>query len=569
MTIATVNYANIHWQQDGTPFNDDHGDVYFSRDGGLAESTHVYLNGNRLPQRWSTHFAKHRFFVVCEAGFGTGLNFLNTLDCFNQHALNRQQLWYYAIEKSPLSIADIQRALHAFPELTSITDTLLKHYPARLRGWHHLRFGAVNLVLIFDDIENALNQIRQSNVRVDAWYLDGFSPATNGDMWTESVLFSIGKLSRAGATASTYSVTGHVRRALEHAGFCVRKEPGFGKKREMTCADMMHQNRFRELSDLTRETSIQIVGGGIAGCALAHELAVNGRQVTLYENDSLGGALARHPAAIACPRWTRDHNVDTQWSLFGLLRLHQLVTDDIVLHRELFEQNDFNDDDFRQLGLLDDFVMANERGWKQSLALTLTPSLLCQKLVSHDNITVKYEEFQTHRDGISVYCIGPYALEQFAQFPLSIVRGQMSLTQPLTTHGVLAAVERDEQYRIRLNDDSFLIGASFERDCTYRGICEISHLYNQDKFNQRYPDHPLQREQIVNGIADLRLTSRDHMPIVDQMSDNTFINVAHGSHGLMSAFSAAAKLRTLLLGEPQTMPTSLLRKTSIARLNSR
>ncbi len=574
MSLATVNHARLEWQPDGTPYNNDYGDVYFSRDGGLAESRHVYLHANQLPDRWHSHFLSHRFFVIAEAGFGTGLNFLATATDFQQQPTHHGELWYYAIERSPLSPSDLQRALQAFPEFGSLTNELLQRYPLRFKGWHHLRFRRVHLILIFDDIVNALAQLRNSNVRVDTWYLDAFAPNVNPDMWTNSVLLSIGKLSQSGATASTYSVAGAIRRGLEVAGFDVQKRAGFGRKREMTVAKLReHKPRHESVADHNHRT-VHIVGGGIAGCALAAELARYDVNVTLYEKERIGGVLADHPAAIACPRWTRDHSVDTQWQLQGLLRLDQCLRDEpfasALLYRGLVEYNDFDQDDFEKLGLLSDIVASadsatTERAWLQHLAITIQPEKLCLSLCQHSRINIVHAEYCYKPDQLVVYCNSHFSRQRLPNVPFAVTRGQMTLLKLSGTAPLPHPVSRDEQYRILLPQQELLIGSTFDRDDEDLSIRKTSHQSNLAKLKVRLSPSVVETMSIVAGFTGLRLSTRDHNPICDRLDATQYLNIGHGSHGLMSAFSAAAKIRSRLLGQPDCMPSALQQKSRLSR----
>lgn len=69
---------------------------------------------------------------------------------------------------------------------------------------------------------------------IDAWFLDGFRPSSNPDMWNEHVLTQVARMTKTGGSFATFTAAGFVRRALVAAGFEVKKIPGFGRKREMS-----------------------------------------------------------------------------------------------------------------------------------------------------------------------------------------------------------------------------------------------------------------------------------------------------------------------------------------------
>jgi tRNA 5-methylaminomethyl-2-thiouridine biosynthesis bifunctional protein len=213
----------------GAPSSRDFDDVYFSEEDGLAETAHVFLSGNNLPMEWQN---KARF-VICEAGFGTGLNFLSAWKLFEETGPSGHCLDVLSIEKFPLSRTEIATYLSPWKEtLGSFLVELLNQYPPLFPGFHRLRLSdRVTLTLIFDDLNDALPEI-QANV--DAWFLDGFMPSINPDMWSKALFEHMTRLSHPGSRVATYTAAGYVRRALADAGFEVERVKGFGSKRHMT-----------------------------------------------------------------------------------------------------------------------------------------------------------------------------------------------------------------------------------------------------------------------------------------------------------------------------------------------
>jgi tRNA 5-methylaminomethyl-2-thiouridine biosynthesis bifunctional protein len=221
----------LDWQ-DGLPFSSRFGDVYFSADSGLEEKRHVFLQGNRLKERVAALSAGESF-AIGEAGFGTGLNFLCAWQLFEQSAPPGAGMDFLSIEKYPLGDDELCAALALWPALQPFADALLARWPQRVPGWNRWHFdgGRVRLTLVFGDVAEVLPQLPDGNV--DAWFLDGFSPAKNPEMWSEEVLTGIARASRPGATLATYTCAGWVRRGLQQAGFAVERATGFGRKREM------------------------------------------------------------------------------------------------------------------------------------------------------------------------------------------------------------------------------------------------------------------------------------------------------------------------------------------------
>ena len=219
----------IEWRE-GQPYASEFQDVYFSTDNGLEESRFVFLTQNNLATRFSALNAES--FTIAETGFGTGLNFLSAWQLWSELAPANSQLHFISIEKYPLSIADLSKALAHWPTLHDYSQPLQAQYTQLPTGKHPLSFanGKVLLSLLIGDISEILPQL---NTQVDAWFLDGFSPAKNPDMWSSALFLRMAKLAHAQTTFATFTSAGDVRRGLQAAGFQVQKLAGFGKKREM------------------------------------------------------------------------------------------------------------------------------------------------------------------------------------------------------------------------------------------------------------------------------------------------------------------------------------------------
>ncbi|GJL85007.1 MAG: hypothetical protein DHS20C02_07820 [Micavibrio sp.] len=204
-------------------------DVYFSAEDGLAETHHVFLKGNDLPGRWQGLGDGKARFVVAETGFGTGLNFLATWKLFEETAEAGQALDFISFEKFPLSVEEIREALALWvDEFEGRVENMLGLYPLRVPGFHRIVLNErVSLTLVFDDVNEAMAQLE---AEVDCWFLDGFKPASNPEMWSETVFAQMARLSKKGASFATFTSAGFVKRGLREAGFEVRKVPGFGGK---------------------------------------------------------------------------------------------------------------------------------------------------------------------------------------------------------------------------------------------------------------------------------------------------------------------------------------------------
>ncbi len=298
MKHNAIQPANLEFNNEGTPVSRDFDDVYFSNDNGLEETRYVFLEGNQLQERFITH--SRPCFVVAESGFGTGLNFLTLWQAFaafrNAHPqATLQRLHFISFEKFPLRAEDLRLAHQHWPELATWAQQLQAQWPLPFAGCHRLLLeeGQVTLDLWFGDINELTDRLDDSlQQSVDAWFLDGFAPAKNPDMWTPQLFAAMARLARPGGTLATFTSAGFVRRGLQEAGFTMRKRKGFGRKREMltgvmeqTSAPLAHAPWFARTGATTREAAI--IGGGIASALLALALLRRGWQVTLYCEDAL------------------------------------------------------------------------------------------------------------------------------------------------------------------------------------------------------------------------------------------------------------------------------------------
>lgn len=213
--------AELDWTDGCIPVSTRFGDPYFSLDGGLAETRHVFLAGNGLPGRF------HPGFHIAELGFGTGLNMLASLMAW-QESGQPGPLRYTSFEAYPMAAADISRALSAFPEVAEISAEFLAQWSA---GHRQISLPGLEAEIL---VGQAAETLGPWPGRADAWFLDGFSPAKNPDLWTDALMAQVGAHTRAGGTFATYTAAGFVRRALAAAGFAVERRPGFGHKRHMT-----------------------------------------------------------------------------------------------------------------------------------------------------------------------------------------------------------------------------------------------------------------------------------------------------------------------------------------------
>lgn len=293
MKNAQIEYASLSWNEQGTPVSRMYDDVYFSNQNGLKETEFVFLDGNDLPGRFVQH--PRDLFITAETGFGTGLNFLILWQAFERFRLQHphaqlQRLHFISCEKYPLSPDDLAAAHAHWPELEPFASALRQQWPPAIAGCHRLLFdgGRITLDLWFGDINELIHSFDETlNQQVDAWFLDGFAPSKNPDMWTPELFDCMARLARPGATLATFTAAGFVRRGLQQAGFDVSKRKGYGQKREMltgylpAAVETPSRTPWYSRQSAQRD-DIALIGGGISSALLATALLRRGKKVTLY-----------------------------------------------------------------------------------------------------------------------------------------------------------------------------------------------------------------------------------------------------------------------------------------------
>ncbi len=353
----TMQYAELSWQIiDGidVPTSLQFGDVYFSKDNGLLETRHVFLNGNDLPERIA-QLQPNSYFCVGETGFGTGLNFLALWQLWRQNRPHTNcRLHFISVEKYPLRHADLQRALKAWPELAALSAQLLSQYPYALPGCHRLVFAedGLSLDLWLGDAIDIFPNLVKSHA-VNAWFLDGFSPSCNPELWQKQMIDHLVRLSGAGTTFSSFSVAGVLKQALQAHGVMLERPRGFRHKRQMLKARLTNAPEHRAMQDHEHNSvitpphidngysqtnspqnsplqnnqaqnncsapeTIAVVGAGIAGLNTAWALAQRGHQVLLLDAIAPLAGASGNPVALLNPKLSSvaksaDHLMTLAW----------------------------------------------------------------------------------------------------------------------------------------------------------------------------------------------------------------------------------------------------------------
>jgi tRNA 5-methylaminomethyl-2-thiouridine biosynthesis bifunctional protein len=505
----------LQWTDAGEPRSGQFDDLYFSSENGLAESRYVFLSGNQLPERMTQPL--DRPFTVAETGFGTGLNFLACWQAWRALPSPRPRLHFLSVEQYPLRRHQLQRALSRWPELSALAAELLDHYPPPLRGEHRLLLAAgdVTLDLWFAPAAEALaNWAEATPGQVDAWFLDGFAPSHNAAMWQAALIQDMARASRHGATFATFTAASQVRRNLQAAGFDVRREQGYGGKRERLLGSLptaaepspAQQTPWHlPLHDTPRSEQVLILGAGLAGCLLANALARRGRAVTVLDSGAIADGASGNRQGILYTRLSPRHNTLTDFALQGFCfatRLYARLLATDALRRGTdgdlcgcFHQGSEGEEMDYLEGILaeSDGLAAVVRGAAVSDLLGieqtgagywferagwLDPGALCHQQLAHPLIEVREHcgELALEHDGmnwqavsgttslaqapLAVICIGAAAatLTQTSHLPLRAIRGQ---TTEIPAMAELRAAFCHKGYVAPASASSHCIGATF------------------------------------------------------------------------------------------------------------
>ncbi|WP_462378863.1 bifunctional tRNA (5-methylaminomethyl-2-thiouridine)(34)-methyltransferase MnmC2/FAD-dependent 5-carboxymethylaminomethyl-2-thiouridine(34) oxidoreductase MnmC1 [Pseudomonas sp. Marseille-QA0892] len=570
-------HAQLDWDDQGQPHSRVFGDVYFSRANGLEETRHVFLHHNALEHRFAA-LGDTDLFVIGETGFGTGLNFLCAWQAFDQIAPGNARLHFISVERYPLQREDLIRALALWPELAHWSEQLIKSYRAVSEGYQRFSFagGRVSLTLIIDDVHSALPTL---DARIDAWFLDGFAPSKNPDMWTLELFSQMARLSVLGTTVATFTSAGVVRRGLGEAGFDVCKVKGYGHKREMLAGiykgDVIPASKpwFARPAISDKPRTAIVVGAGLAGCATAHSLAQRGWSVTVIERhgepaqEASGNPqgvlylkLSAHGTALSrlvisgfgytrrlLERFERGHD----WDDCGVL---QLGFDPKEAKRQQALSEHFGSGLLRQVDQAEAQAIAGskvpagglfypEAGW-------VHPPALCRAWLLHPSITVITHtgvlSVERRLDGWAVASdageIGSAPVVVIASaadtagfeatrgLPLKRIRGQISYLPASEKSQGLKTVICAEGYIAPPRLGQHTLGASFAFGRTDTTPSEEEHAQNLDLLRALSPELSADHDdpKAWAGRAAFRCTSPDYLPLVGPLANEERFMEAYG-----------------------------------------
>lgn len=279
MTYTPIVPAELAWAGT-TPWSARFDDIYHSAQGGLEQARHVFLGGNDLLGDHAAWQGRERF-VICETGFGLGLNFLATWQAWKADPNRCRRLHFVSVEKHPFTRVDLATSHAQWPELTELSAQLVTAWPVLVPGLHRLHFDHdnVTLTLVFGDASDWLPRL---SLAADAFYLDGFAPDRNPEPWSAETMAQLRGLAAPGATLATWSVAEDVTQHVGEAGFHWEKRPGFGNKRYMLAGRAPGERSESPPAD----RRVVVIGAGVAGASAANRLAARAFEVAVLERAS-------------------------------------------------------------------------------------------------------------------------------------------------------------------------------------------------------------------------------------------------------------------------------------------
>jgi tRNA 5-methylaminomethyl-2-thiouridine biosynthesis bifunctional protein len=577
----------LTWLPHRVAYSERFGDVYRSKEGALAETRHVFLSGCGLPEAWRAAES----FVIAETGFGTGLNFMATYDAWQRTRPLKSRLHYISVEGYPLSHDELKECVGRWPELRHAAQDLLRVYLHPQPGFQRfvLDGGRITLTLLLGEARDMLAALE---AQVDAWFLDGFAPDKNPQMWSAEVLAEVARLSRPGARLATYTAAGEVRRNLSAAGFDVSKTQGFGAKAEMTRAVFRGEPGKDALAPWFARAPIRhglsrghaaIIGAGLAGTASAHALRRRGWTTTLIDQRAeIADEASGNSVGVLMPRLTASPSIDGRFYAAAwrtsLDLLEELADAGIALSRDrcgvLQLAVDGDEDRLRavaenggvpepvlfQVGAKEASDIAGcalpfgglyfpQGGW-------LNPRQLCAALARSSRVVLDTQVGGLRRMGgawkvldahgnlvvnadivVFANAMGATMAAELSWLPLAARRGQISFVAPSPLSAQIRCVLGYGGYFTPAHRGRHCLGATFDwTDDAFseQTVNETDHRRNYEDLAAALPMlAQTLTPEAVDGRAAVRCTTPDHLPVAGPVPDQTaylrdFSELRHG-----------------------------------------
>ena len=581
--------------KDNNLFSQEFDDLYSSAKGAVEESEYVFINGNNLQDRFRE--LKDQTFYIGEIGFGVGINFLTTCRSWLKNSQKDQVLTFYSFDKYLFQLKDFKKILDTYPELKEYREEFEKSYPKNVKGVQKISLfeGRISLNLVIGDI-NQTQEYLELIKGVDAWFLDGFSPSKNPDLWSKKLFDLISHSCKRHATFATYTSAGTVKQSLRESGFDIKKINGFSNKRHMLKGISSSGQKITE-----NPSKVAVIGSGIAGCLLSYSLAKKGLEVDLFEqSDDICSGASSHELLVAYPRLSSHDNAfgrfnllsylyavnfydnlkSTAWQKTGVLVLNHDQNSN--KRQESLMQHRFDKDIYQHLSPEEastisgisielDGLLYRDAGY-------ILPQQLCEVLIDSPNINLKTsskieslsrdQKITSFKIGNKEYKYKNVCLSTGSDTSKLLNIDGLSIKRGQTTH-----LEKDRNisginlpicakgYVSPIVNNIHVVGSSYS-DLEHLDIVQEEHLSNLENLKIIHDG----AVAVDSGKVGFRAVSKDHMPMVGEV-DGIYINTCHGSRASISAPISAEIISSYILKEAPPLEIRELQALSPKRFN--
>ncbi len=618
--MKPLSYRSIYsaavYTQNKQLINRHFDDIYHHQEA-LAESQEVFLEGNRLYQRWHDN-PDTPGFVIAETGFGSGLNFLTCRRLWHNCQRKPAHLHFISTEQWLLTTAQFNRAYQDFSELHSDISCLAPVFKQRRAGFHRHRIDQnVTLHLLLGDTAACLQQLK---AQVDAWFLDGFSPAKNPDMWSQSVCAEMARLSQPGTTVATFTAASQVRKNLQAVGFEMTKTPGFKGKRERLIgrfkappgAIKPKQPWAPTPRAKPRPKRITIIGGGIAGLCLAFTAKEYGLQVTLIDRaDKPMSGASGNPYALMMPYLTAQPSPEALFYWRAFEAALGFYSPTVFTELAVQSTQQLPNRDARR-SLPKDLIQATEQGLRYPTAGFVDTTALAEALSpSVDEwLTAEVAHIKQNRQGqwlvqdrhqntvrccdVLVVATGAQSMRLIPSLQafMTVRRGQTECYHLPEWPPEFNQINLNQQYVIPVEkQQQVLIGGDYHHLNPHDGL-SIDNLTSHDpqlnlnNWRQHNDSRALSRARLISSRVGLRAGTVDHLPVCGPLVDSAqfkkaYADLHHGRHwqsyqpaqvyknlylltglgarGFTSAPLLARMLMAMVMGQPLPLERDLVK----------
>ncbi len=565
---------------DGRLYSLQHDDFYAARDA-VAEVHEVHAE----PSNFADRVQDAKTFTVFELGLGAGINFLVLSEIFLAHSSQDSRLRFTTCEANPLPVAVLRETLRRTTPKLTLADEFINQYPPPMAGIHRrlFRSGRIELTILYCDVDHAINEFTQHDeVGVDAWILDGFAPNRNPAMWEDQLIARLAQRTKAGGTATTFSVAGNVRRALESHGFSVDKMPGKQGKRHTLVAQLS----TAPFEPASIPLSVLVVGGGFAGCATALALARRGVHVELRTpSGSVADATSAIPVAIVHGRLSASDDYSAHIRRHAHVYSQSLTSSFSVIHRSGAIQFP-NERMSRER--LEGIVELLGESWSKwcspgelkevtgfdadseavyfPRSFTVDGSQLCNEFLAHSGIERSARLYESIDDSTSTVVIATgnhQVLGEAGSFlEIAQLEGQIDTFDIVESQRMPRVALLHEGY-IAPSDIGLTAGSTYEYQTWPRGQATQRNL---QRIVELVGDFGWIHKTAFRGN---RATTSDKLPVAGQLKSGIWLNLGHGSSGTTSAPFCGEIVASLITHELPPLFSTALRQLAPQRFLER